>query len=255
MSKSASDLSVIKTAKIEWNKGQPYSKQFDDLYFSRENGLAETSHVFIHGNQLPERWQQLANNHNHLYFSIGETGFGTGLNFIATWQAWNNFLDENGLSGHLFYYATELHPLEHSDMKKAAAYWPELIHLYQPLLDRYPELLTGMHTIELENLTLTLVLDECGNALDQLTASEHPALTTSATTCMDAWFLDGFAPSRNSEMWREEIYPKLARLSKPGTTVATFTAAGDVRRGLESAGFKVSKTPGFGHKREKRTNL
>jgi tRNA 5-methylaminomethyl-2-thiouridine biosynthesis bifunctional protein len=227
----------VTAATIDWSDdGDPISNQFGDVYYSRENGLAESEHVFLRGNDLPRRWQNLTQD----TFCIGETGFGTGLNFLLSWQLWRQLPQPRP---RLHYLSIEKFPLRREDMQRALASWPELAPLSRQLLLCWPDLLPGQHRLILEGgqLTLDLWWEDVGDALPDL-ASHGPMI--------DAWYLDGFAPARNESMWQPALYDAMATLSRPGASFATFTAAGHVRRGLQEAGFKVEKAAGFGRKRE-----
>ena len=234
-------------AEVSWDSdGQPLSQAFDDVYFSRADGLAETRHVFLQHNQLPERFARLAPNG---HFVIGETGFGSGLNFLATWQLWHQHAPA---SAHLDFISVEKYPLKAADLARALALWPELSTFAEPLLAAYPTApVAGFHRLEFAGgrIRLTLIIDEATHGLEQLLASDHPQWRSSGVT-VDAWFLDGFAPAKNPEMWRPELFAAVADLSGPGTSAATFSAAGVVKRGLQQAGFAITKVPGYGRKRE-----
>lgn len=222
-------------AQLHWDEhGQPLSSQFDDVYFSKASGLAESQHVFINHNQLPKRFAALESGHT---FVIGETGFGTGLNFLSAWQCFNQHAPANA---RLHFISVEKYPLQHSDLSQALALWPELSEFREQLLQQYQAIHEGFQHIQLDNgrITLTLLI---GDALEMLQQVDGE---------IDAWFLDGFAPSKNPEMWNEQVFAQLARLAKSDTTLATFTSAGFVRRGLIAAGFAMQRVPGFGHKRE-----
>lgn len=222
-------------AKLEWHNQQPYSAAYDDVYFSSDNGLAESEYVFIQGNLLHERWQTTLPNQA---FSIIETGFGTGLNFCCAAQAWLN----SGVQGKLHFISIEKHPLSAEAIQRALSLWPSLSHICEALYANYQTFqnqTTGTITLSImPNIQLTLYL---GDVIDQLKLIKTKA---------DAWFLDGFAPAKNPDMWQEEVFSAMARLSKQDTTVATFTSAGAVRRGLTGAGFNMQKREGFGKKRE-----
>ena len=219
-------------AKIEWRNGQPYSASFDDVYFSTDNGLLETEYVFIQGNDLSRKWQQL----DVPSFHIIETGFGTGLNFLC---AANHWLTHAPPSATMHYTSVEKYPLSLPDMQQALQTWPQLKPIADELLGQYAALLsTG--TIRLCNKRIQLQL-LCGDASACLAECDSKA---------DAWFLDGFAPAKNPDMWQAALFEQMARLSHSQTSFATFTSAGAVRRGLTAAGFVVSKRAGFGKKRE-----
>lgn len=236
-----------RTAQIDWtDDGQPLSRDFDDLYFSHDDGLAETRHVFLTQNRLAERWTGLEENEP---FVLGETGFGTGLNFLAAWRLWR---ETAPATARLHFLSVEAYPLTPEDLRRALAAWAELSDEAQALIEAYPTCLTpGMHHLVFDQgrVRLTLALDEAVAGLDAFLQSSHPAHRTPMRG-VDAWFLDGFAPARNPAMWRPELFAAVEALSAPGATFATFTAAGDVRRGLEAAGFAVRRKPGFGRKRD-----
>ncbi len=224
-------------AELGWtDDGTPLSRRFDDVYYSREDGAAESRHVFLAGNGLPGRWKGFDGDN----FRIAETGFGTGLNFLLTWAAW---LDTPAPRPPLHYVSVEQFPLHRTELARALAAWPALAPLADELLRAWPGRLRGQHRILLQEgeLTLDLWWEDVNVALPDL-ASHGPLF--------DAWYLDGFAPARNQDMWGDNLYGAVAALSRPGASFATFTAAGHVRRGLQGAGFSVDKVPGFGRKRE-----
>jgi tRNA 5-methylaminomethyl-2-thiouridine biosynthesis bifunctional protein len=222
-----------KQANIRWQDGQPFSQQFDDIYFSADSGLAETQHVFLQHNQLEQRWKSLSEKH----FTIAETGFGTGLNFLCAWDLWNKLASSDAK---LHFVSCEKYPLKPEDLETALKFWPSLNGLSKELLKQYRYLSEGMHRLIFEQgrVVLTLMVGDALTTLSQLHAN------------VDAWFLDGFAPSKNPEMWQPALFAQMTRLSNAETTFSTFTSAGLVRRGLTEAGFKVSKVGGFGSKRE-----
>ena len=212
-------------------KGAPKSKEFDDVYFSADDGLAESEYVFLDGNRLPRKWQEQDR------FVICETGFGTGLNFLA---AWKRFEETTKPHQRLDFISFEKYPLDVEEIAAHLQPWRDFFegHL-QKLLQLYPPLLPGFHRVVLtDRVTLTLVFDDVNTAMPKLDAK------------VDAWFLDGFKPSTNPEMWSETVFQNMTRLSHSGTRLSTFTAAGQVRRGLEAAGFAVEKMQGYGRKRD-----
>lgn len=239
-------LQPLTPAQLRWTGDTPEAGNFNDIYFSRENGLAESRYVFLDGNHLHQRWQSLP---EKSCFVIGETGFGTGLNFLLAWQLWQ----ETAVSdAQLFFISTELFPLTHDDLARALAFWPELAAWSAQLLQQYPALTPGYHWLRFpeSRVTLLLLLGDANDTLPQLHDSAHPDFTHANSWSIDAWFLDGFAPAKNPLLWQKNLLGYIAALSKPGTTLATFTAAGQVRRDLASLGFQVSKIPGYGSKRE-----
>ncbi|MDT3314496.1 bifunctional tRNA (5-methylaminomethyl-2-thiouridine)(34)-methyltransferase MnmD/FAD-dependent 5-carboxymethylaminomethyl-2-thiouridine(34) oxidoreductase MnmC [Pseudomonas sp. rhizo66] len=226
---------VLPHAQLDWDDhGRPRSRVFDDVYFSDQSGLEETRYVFLEQNRLAERFAALPASGRLV---IGETGFGTGLNFLCAWQ----LFEQHAVAGaRLHFVSVEKYPLSPADLKRALALWPELKPLADQLLTHYVAIHAGFQRITLANgrVTLTLLI---GDALEQL-----PQLDAQ----IDAWFLDGFAPAKNPDMWTAELFVELARLAAPGSTISTFTSTGWVRRLLNAAGFKMKRTPGIGHKWE-----
>lgn len=212
------------SAELEWRDGGvPVSTRFDDPYFSLENGLAETRHVFLAGNGLPGRFRD--------GFHIAELGFGSGLNFLATVLDWQNA----GVAGRLHFTSFEAFPMTAEEMQRAHGAFPEIARVSADLVSAWRE---GARQLEFPSrVTLDVIT---GDARDCL-----PAWLDQA----DAWFLDGFSPARNPELWGGGLLNEVARHTKPAGTAATYTAAGFVRRGLSAAGFEVSRTPGYGRKR------
>lgn len=221
----------MKNADIQWQHGQPFSTEFDDIYFSREGGLEETEYVFMQQNGLPERWRDTKN------FVIAETGFGTGLNFLTTVLHWLKTTDEKAC---LHYLSLEKFPLSKPDLEQALACWPELESISGQLIENYPPAVKGFHHISLfdHRVVLTLIFGDAEESLPHIHAN------------VDAWYLDGFAPGKNEDMWTAEVFKQIARTGRAATTFSTFTAAGIVRRGLQEVGFDVEKVKGFGNKRE-----
>ncbi|MFQ5563026.1 MAG: bifunctional tRNA (5-methylaminomethyl-2-thiouridine)(34)-methyltransferase MnmD/FAD-dependent 5-carboxymethylaminomethyl-2-thiouridine(34) oxidoreductase MnmC [Parvularculaceae bacterium] len=220
----------IEEARLDWDAGAPRSAAFGDVYFSGD-GIEEAAHVFLRGNDLPRRFSFAPR------FTIGELGFGTGLNILLAWNAWRRAGKPPGAKLRLF--SIEAAPLACADLERAHRAWPELMARADRLRALYPPPAHGFHRLHLdENVTLTLYY---GDAAAGLHAMEGG---------VDAWFLDGFAPSKNPDMWSSEITGELARLSKAGATFATFTVAGAVRRAFGETGFSIEKRPGFGRKRE-----
>lgn len=220
-------------AKLKWNNNQPYSLDFDDVYYSLDNGLAETDHVFIQHNQLTERFKPI----DSATFTIIETGFGTGLNFFCAAQ---HFLAHAPANAHLRFISTECSPLTLEDFIKANQHWMVFSQMVNQLASAYAQLSDGLNQLSCCDGRIKLDL-WIGDIADTL-----PQIQTKA----DAWFLDGFAPSKNSDMWSETLFQDIARLSQANTTFSTFTSAGQVKRNLQAVGFKVNKVKGFGRKRE-----
>jgi len=212
---------------LQWENNAPISKTFQDVYFSSEDGLEESDYVFLQGNRLENRWKNWAPRSLD-YFTIIETGFGTGLNFLSSWCLWEKAAPINY---RLHYVSVEKHPLNKADIHLALKQWPSLSIKMAELLQQYPQSLPGIHRLTLaeEKIHLTLIW---GDALHSLSTFNGTA---------DAWFLDGFTPSRNPDMWTPALYEQIARLSNDNTTISTFTAASAVRKGLIKAGFNIEK--------------
>ena len=225
-------------AVIEWRDGQPYASAFQDVYFSTDNGLLETDYVFLQGNELVNRWQSL----NANTFTIAETGFGTGLNFLCAAKLW---LETAPKEARLHFISVEKYPLSLVEITAALRLWPTLNALSEPFLAQYERLLNGATSILLfdNRIQLSLLIADATEAY-QSNYVEHTNLI------VDAWFLDGFAPAKNPDMWQAALFKNMALLSNTSTTFATFTSAGAVRRALMNAGFVVIKQSGFGKKRE-----
>lgn len=213
--------SETQSAQLDWRAGDvPVSRRFDDPYFSLENGLAEARHVFLAGNGLPGRFRD--------GFHVAELGFGTGLNLLACLQAWR----ASGQSGVLHYTSFEAFPMRAAEMRRALAAFPELGALAAELAPHW-----GAARIALPDLRFALVTGDA-----RATLPEWPGRA-------DAWFLDGFSPARNPELWEEGLMAEVFLHTAPDGSAATYTAAGFVRRGLQAAGFEVARVPGYGRKR------
>ena len=211
-------------AQLDWDdQGRPHSRLFDDVYFSDKSGLEETRYVFIEQNALRERFAALPAN---APFVIGETGFGTGLNFLCAWQLFDETAPPDA---RLHFISVEKYPLTREDLQRALGLWPELATYSEQLLASYFAIHPGFQTLSLANgrVTLTLLIGDVLEQLPQLDAQ------------VDAWFLDGFAPAKNPDMWTPELFAQLARLAAPDATISTFTSTGWVRRALNEAGFKM----------------
>lgn len=218
-----------KQAALSWTEAEvPVSERFDDPYFSLDNGLSETRHVFLAGNGLPARFRD--------GFRVAELGFGTGLNFLATLRLWH----EAGAPGRLSFTSFEAFPMAAADTARALTAFPELAPEAEALMAVHAQLGAGPVEVA-EGVSLTLVK---GDARETLAAWDGLA---------DAWFLDGFSPAKNPELWEESLMAQVFAHTAPGGTAATYTAAGFVRRGLAAAGFAVSRVPGYGRKRHMTT--
>jgi len=218
-------------APILSDEGIPYSPRYDDVYHSTAGGLEQAQHVFLGGNGLPGNWA------GREQFVIVETGFGQGLNFLVTWQAWCN---DPQRCRRLHFVSVEKHPFTRDGLAQLHAALGDLVPLATQLQREWPDALPGLHRLTFEGgaVTLTLAFGDVETMLPKLVAGA------------DAFYLDGFSPARNAEMWSDPVFRGLARLARKGATLATYTAAGFVRRGLQAVGFEVSKVPGFGGKRD-----
>jgi len=209
-------------AQLSWrDETVPVSDQFDDPYFSTQDGLAETKHVFLAGNDLPSRFAP--------GFHIAELGFGTGLNMLSAWAAW----EQAGMETPLRFTSFEAFPMSPADMAKALTAFPAL----SPWASRFLAHWQGGGRCDLGTLQLNVVIGDARSSLPQWTEQ------------VDVWFLDGFSPAKNPELWQPDLMHQVARHTKPGGSAATYTAAGFVRRGLQDAGFETTRVPGFGRKR------
>ncbi|MCH7334487.1 FAD-dependent 5-carboxymethylaminomethyl-2-thiouridine(34) oxidoreductase MnmC [Acinetobacter modestus] len=236
-----SHSSKLQTAELDWEIVDdieiPISKQFGDVYFSKDNGLLETRHVFLNGNDLTERLSQL---HDYQYFCVGETGFGTGLNILTLWQLWQQVRLDN--HSHLHVVSVEKFPLNKADLIRALNVWTELKPIAEKLIQQYPLPIAGCHRLSFpeERFSIDLWLGDAQGIFP----------TIPKTQAVNAWFLDGFAPSCNPDMWQANVLDHIVRLSDFGTTFASFSVAGILKRGLKQHGIQISRPRGFGHKRE-----
>jgi tRNA 5-methylaminomethyl-2-thiouridine biosynthesis bifunctional protein len=223
-------------ASIEWRDGQPYSTDFDDVYFSVNDGRSESEYVFLQQNDLSARFAAADR------FVIAETGFGTGLNFALTLKLWQASAPEHA---QLDYFAIDFAPLSPADIARAGSVWPDLEDYFTTILSDYPLPIAGRHLRSIlgGRVRLHLVFMDVIEALQD------------ETLAVDAWFLDGFSPAKNPQIWNQNVYELIAQNSAAGASLATYSAAGAVRRGLEAAGFGVEKRAGHGNKREMITAL
>ncbi|MCT4654945.1 MAG: tRNA (5-methylaminomethyl-2-thiouridine)(34)-methyltransferase MnmD [Cohaesibacter sp.] len=246
---------MAEQAELSWlDNLTPISTRFDDSYYSRENGLQETNYVFLDGNHLPARWQQKSNP------VIAELGFGTGLNFLATRHAWREAqathavatlktMDEdksatqkNGPGEILTFCSFEKYPMDRDSLARALTPWAELKPIYEELLDVWQPDEEGWQHMSFSDAQLYLFI---GDALQGVSC-----LHEKLPQLIDAWYLDGFNPKTNPELWSQELLENVVRQSNPEATFATYTAAGWVRRNLAAAGFHVEKRKGYGRKRD-----
>lgn len=233
----------ITNAEVIWDQqGMPVSSHFDDLYFSAENGLAESRYVFLQQNNLFQRWLK----HDQSFYVIAETGFGTGLNFLAVWQLFSQFKQAypEAKCQRLHMISFEKFPLSQQDLAKALSAWPDISNYSKALTDEYPIATPDCHRLKFADDQIVLDL-WFGDIKETL-----PKLHIPSTGLVDSWFLDGFAPSKNPQMWTDTLFRGMYQLARNNATFSTFTASGFVRRGLIAAGWTVSKRKGFGRKRE-----
>ncbi len=223
-------MRTIVPAQLDFKEGVPFSTRYRDIYHSGEGGLGQARHVFLQGCKLPGDW------HGRERYVVLETGFGTGLNFLATWDAWRA---DPARPARLHYLSAEKHPFRVDDLARLHVRWPELAGLSRELLAHWPTLTPGFHRIALEGgrVQLTLMLGDANDCLPEVEAG------------VDAFYLDGFAPDCNADLWQPSLYYTLARLARPGAAAATYTVVGAVREGLARAGFVCEKRKGFGSKR------
>jgi tRNA 5-methylaminomethyl-2-thiouridine biosynthesis bifunctional protein len=220
----------IDQALVDWRASAPRSIFFDDIYFS-DDGPAESRRVFLDGTGLPDRFRTAPR------LTVGELGFGTGLNILVAWDAWRRA--EKPAGARLQFLSFEKFPLTRDDLARAHQAWPQLAALSAPMIAAYPPPLAGLHRIALaDDVSLALAFGDARAMAANLEAS------------VDAWFLDGFAPAKNPDMWTPALFAEVARLSAPGATAATFTVARAAKDALSGAGFALSKRPGYGRKRE-----
>lgn len=222
--------SKIVPATLAFSGTTPYSPSYRDVYHSAEGGPGQARHVFLDGCGLPDAWRDRA------VFTILETGFGTGLNFLTTWQEWRT---DPRRPSRLHFLSVEKHPFAPGDLAQLHAAWPEFAPLSTELIESWPSLVPGFHRLELEagRIQLTLMLGDARDCLPQLDAR------------VDAFYLDGFAPDRNADLWADNIFSEVARLASPGARAATYSVAADVRTALAGAGFACTKRIGYGRKR------
>lgn len=223
-------LKTIVPAALEFRDGVPYSVAYDDVYHSADGAVGQARHVFLAGCGLPAAWA------GRDHFTVLETGFGTGLNFLATWAAWR---DDPSRCQRLHFVSVEKHPFCAGDLARLHAAWPALAGLSAELVAAWPPALPGFHRLALDGgrVQLTLLLGDARDCLPNLDAR------------VDAFYLDGFAPDRNADLWQAWLFSELARLARPGATAASYTVAAPVRQGLSAVGFTCAKRAGYGRKR------
>lgn len=218
---------------LDWSpEGEPRSRLYGDVYFSAEDGLSESRMVFLEGCDLPQAWAERP------HFVVGELGFGTGLNILALLDLWRS---NRPPAGRISVFSIEAHLMSQAEARRALSRWPELADLAEQILAQWPQTRTGRHRLDLPELNVQI----------DLALMDAKVALTGWLGRADAWFLDGFSPAKNPDMWSDEVLAMVGAGTAPGGQAATFTVAGQVRRGLEAAGFEVAKRPGFGRKRER----
>ncbi|TEW55384.1 bifunctional tRNA (5-methylaminomethyl-2-thiouridine)(34)-methyltransferase MnmD/FAD-dependent 5-carboxymethylaminomethyl-2-thiouridine(34) oxidoreductase MnmC [Psychromonas sp. RZ22] len=240
---------IIKHAQLDWSdQSEPYSTQFDDVYFNNNQGVKESQYVFFQGNDLLDKWSTFQES----TFCIIETGFGSGLNFINTAAQFLTFkqTNNNAKLEQLHFISFEQYPLTLEDLNKTLQQFPQFESLISQLQEQYPLPLIGCHRLSFNkgSILLDLWFGDVNQQIDNLSNGHQDK--GKQTQLANAWYLDGFNPSKNPEMWQQTLFNKIAKYSKNEATLATFTAAGFVRRGLIEAGFTITKRKGYGKKRE-----
>lgn len=225
---------ALKPASVQWAAdGSLLSLDYGDVYFLPRRGVAESRYVFIEKNRLEERFAALS---SRASFHIAELGFGSGLNFLLTAAAFQKQAPEGA---RLVYASVEKHPIAKADLEKIHALFPDVSEFSPLLLEKYPLLIEGFHTIDLAGgrIRLILMLGDVMDVLPQIVGN------------FDAWFLDGFSPEKNPAMWNQSLFHLMKQRTVAGGTVTTFSAAGYMRQELAEAGFTVQRIKGYGYKR------
>ena len=223
----------MQNADCNWQDDKLFSAKFDDVYFSIEDGLAETQHVFIEGNNLSKRLVNLAPGQE---FTIAETGFGSGLNFVATLDCWVKNAPRN--AGKLRFYSVEKFPMLANQIQNVLSNWSTLCEYMQALVKKYPVRQTGKCTLEFPEFNAELIIY----------FADIDDMLTDIPSEIDAWFFDGFAPEKNPEMWSENLFRTARKKISETGTVATYTASGKIKKLFRENDFKIKRLPGFGKK-------
>jgi len=235
----------LAAADIQWREGMPYSLDYGDFYWSSPNGLAESFYVFLQQNDLPSRWNNLTAADQS--FSIGELGFGTGINFLNCCELWLKTAPNNCT---LYYFSAEPVPLKTADLAKVFEQFPSLSAHGQALIDSYPPAVKGFHSIELYEgrINLCLMLGDAQEMLNALGESVDQRHSVYDKKPIDTWFLNGFSPEKNPAIWKKELCKTIASLSSTETSLTTYLAESEVTKSLNTAGFSVNYKQGFADK-------
>ncbi|MBF0209052.1 MAG: tRNA (5-methylaminomethyl-2-thiouridine)(34)-methyltransferase MnmD [Oligoflexia bacterium] len=243
---------IIPWAELKIGENQvPFSTIYEDIYYSQDGGIDESMHVFLHGNNLPERWKQNAD------FVIGESGLGSALNLLVTWSSWKKFLNTCTcpVNHNLHYISFEKHPITLHTLQqiydKGKRYEDSI-----KILDIYPQLLPDEYPsykkliVPKERLTISIFWGEMLQSLQWILSTGNNSVAPSIVPTIDAWFLDGHAPARNPDLWSSELFSLIKKITSHNGTLATYSVAGKVKNNLKEAGFDISKKTGYGRKRE-----
>ncbi len=236
---------TLQPANIQWRDDDtPVSADYQDIYFSTDDGVAESRYVFLQQNQLEHRWQTPQHT-----FNIGETGFGSGLNFLLTRELWERLQPP---ASRMHYISVEKHPMRRDALQRALSRFPALRRFADELLAQYPPPVAGHHILHFRqhSITLHLLFGDGESMLRQLLATDRVAGLQTSKASIDAWYLDGFAPRANPALWSIALCNNISRLSAQGTTLSTFSAASNVKKNLQAAGFAIAKIAGYGSKRD-----
>ena len=238
-------IKPIQTAQLSFKNGMPFSETFNDTYFSSVGAVLEKTHVFLKGNQLTQRFQNLAKNEP---FIIAELGFGLAINFLLTWQLWEKHAPKDS---QLHFISTELNPLTKEDLTQILHLFPELSFYANQLLSNYPTLTPGSHRLNFGSVNLTLLLGDASETLKGWICDPDYTLQDELRSfTVNAWYFDGFSPKKNPSLWENELLNTVRLLSDKKTTLTSYSVAGSFKKALERSGFCYQKEKGIGNKRE-----
>lgn len=241
--------SVISTNQLTYQEdGAPYCQRFDDIYFDTKSGTSQSDYVFVQQNDIQTRLI----NATHT-FTIAETGFGTGLNFLLTMRAYQQAqINSPTPLAKLHFISVEKYPLSKEQLTKSLSILPELSEYSSLLIKHYPDTLLEQHSDDLEanflngQVRLTIIFDDAANGFSKVNTKRQRR----GQGMVDAWYLDGFSPAKNPQMWSKSLFEQIGRLSKEQATLTTFTVAGMVKRQLRDIGFRLNKILAPGKKKE-----